>query len=289
MKTGSCDALSESLRARVLERLQVSESLPRTVEGLRRLYAGWCEQVPFDNLRKLIQVRSRDAAPLPGGTAADFFENWLAHGTGGTCWAGSGALHALLAALDFPVERGLGTMLAAPHLPPNHGTVRVRLDGADWLLDTSILHGEPLALAAEASEVTHPAWGVRCTQGEGRPLLRWRPLHQLEGFDCRLEGFGHGGEEFRDRYEDTRAWSPFNYSVYIRRNQGDRVIGIAGGRWVAWSDAACVESRPVSREERDRLLVEAFGVSADLVAQLPEDLPTPPPPGSRTAELLAGG
>jgi len=42
--------------------------------------------VPFDNVRKLIHVKSGKAGPLPGGTAEDFFTAWLRHGTGGTCW-----------------------------------------------------------------------------------------------------------------------------------------------------------------------------------------------------------
>ena len=39
--------------------------------------------------------------PLPGTQAADFFEHWLAHGTGGTCWSSSNALYMLVTALGF--------------------------------------------------------------------------------------------------------------------------------------------------------------------------------------------
>jgi hypothetical protein len=39
-------------------------------------------RVPFDNVRKMIALRSAGHTPLPGGDAVEFFENWLEHGTG---------------------------------------------------------------------------------------------------------------------------------------------------------------------------------------------------------------
>ena len=47
-------------------------------------------------------------------------------------------------------------MLAAPDLPPNHGTVVVDVDSAKYLVDCAILHGEPLLLNGfeEVSVVT---------------------------------------------------------------------------------------------------------------------------------------
>jgi N-hydroxyarylamine O-acetyltransferase len=59
-----------------------------TFGGLQTLYAAWCRKVPFDNVRKLIHLRRQDSSPLPGNNVGDFFEAWLRHGTGGTCWAG---------------------------------------------------------------------------------------------------------------------------------------------------------------------------------------------------------
>jgi uncharacterized membrane protein len=66
--------------------------------------------VPFDNVRKLIALRLAHAPPLPGTYAADFFEHWLAHGTGGTCWSSSNALQMLLVALGFTTRRIAGSM-----------------------------------------------------------------------------------------------------------------------------------------------------------------------------------
>ena len=131
---------------RVLDRLGLGASPRCDLDGLRLVYDAWCRSVPFDNSRKLVHVAAGDEGPLPGDDPREFLEAWLRWGTGGTCWAANGALCEVLAALGFDGERGVGTMLVAPDLPPNHGTVAVRADGRRWLLDASMLHVEPLLL-----------------------------------------------------------------------------------------------------------------------------------------------
>ncbi len=280
--------LREDLAERVLARLGLSRSPELTLAGLTALYGAWCQAVPFDNVRKLIHARAGRETPFPGGTAEDFFTAWLRHGTGGTCWAGAGAFHALLSSLGFAAERGIGTMLVAPDLPPNHGTVRVRLAEADYLVDCSILHGAPLLLRDDAeTQVAHPAWGVRCAPRAGRWSVRWRPLQQVDGLDCRLESFGASHREYLERYEKTRTWSPFNYQVTARLNRADHVTGLAFGEAVALLADGTVQQRPVTHAERVRILIEEIGLSEEIVSRLPEDHPTPPPPASRTAQASA--
>lgn len=175
-------------------------------------------------------------------------------------------------------------MLVAPELPPNHGTTCVRLDGRLWLVDASILHGAPLRLdpAAETA-VAHRAWGVRARPENGRWLVRWRPLHKPDGLDCRIETVGASAAEFRARHEETRGWSPFNYGLYLRVIRGERVLGAAFGQRVEIGGPGEAAVRTLDRRERCRLLVEEAGISEAMASRLPDDLPLPPPPGSRTA------
>ena len=284
-----CDAsavLADPLAERVLVRLGFHQRPALDLGGLSAVYDAWCRWVPFDNVRKLIHVRSGSTGPLPGHTAEDFFEAWLRTGAGGTCWAGSNALHALLAWMGFPAERGLGTMLVAPELPPNHGTVRVVLDGTSYLLDSSILHGAPLRLDPMAeTEVCHRAWGVRCRRWDGHWRVQWRPLHQVGGLECRLETFGVSHGEYGTRHEQTRGWSPFNFELSARLNREDRVVGLGFGESVSLEADGSVRHAPVTHSDRVRILQEELGFSEELVARLPLDLPTPPPPGSRSAAL----
>lgn len=276
--------LEPALVNRILNRLGIDFPAQTDGESLQKVYAAWCQKVPFDNVRKIIQVRSQSPAPLPGTEVVDFFEAWLSHGTGGTCWSGAGALQTFLTTLGFDVQRGIATMLAAPVLPPNHGTLKVRLDGQDYLLDSSILHAEPLRLDTELeTSIQHPAWGLTCSQREGRWYIQWRPLHNTDGFECRLESFGPGSHDFSSRYEATRDWSPFNYQLNARINRGDQVVGLAFGNAVTLLADGQVIITPVDDQERRRILREDFGMSEEIVQQLPGDIPTPPPPGSQTA------
>ncbi|NJN51406.1 MAG: hypothetical protein HC809_06115, partial [Gammaproteobacteria bacterium] len=115
--------LPPELIVRVLERLRMPAYPENSPRGLEALYRAWCRNVPFDNIRKLIALRANHSGPLPGDDPQEFLEAFLAHGVGGTCWAGNGALCTLLQALGFDATRAVATMMVAPGLPPNHGSV----------------------------------------------------------------------------------------------------------------------------------------------------------------------
>lgn len=272
------DPLAPQLLERVLDRLGLPGRPDPDADGLRALYARWCTQVPFDNIRKLIHLRSADARPLAGDDATDFFEAWLAHGTGGTCWAAHNALYSLVRELDFDAERGVGTMMASADPPPGHGTVIVHLQGQRFLVDASILHAEPLPLGEEITAIAHPAWGVQCSRREGRWHIFWHPLHRPEGFDCRIEYLGASRDDFRRRHEMTRPWSPFNFAVTLRLNRGNQVLGTALGKRVEIQADGRICTIPLARDEQLRQLIEEFGISEELVMALPEDSPMPAPP-----------
>jgi N-hydroxyarylamine O-acetyltransferase len=283
MKPSDSD-LPEELVERILDGLGLSRRPEPTPHSLATLYAAWCERIPFDNVRKLIAMRADGEGPMPGSTAEDFFENWLKFGTGGTCWAGAGACHALLNSLGFRALRGVATMLVVPGLPPNHGTVSVTFDDGRYLVDCSILHGEPLRLEEDLeTRVEHPAHGVRCSLRDKRWHVSWKPLHKVDGLDCRLERFGAKWEEFASFHGQTRAWSPFNYELNVRINRGDSVVGAAFGHAVSLNPDGSASRKPISQEERVRLLVDDIGMSEEIASRLPADTPTPPPPWSETA------
>lgn len=278
--------LPQPLLERVLARLGFTYRPDPTLASLKALYSAWCERVPFDNVRKLIHLNSGDSeGPLPGTDAEDFLDAWIRHGTGGTCWSGAGALVAVLKSLKFETDRCIATMMVAPSLPPNHGSVRVRVDGEAYLVDTSILCGEPLLLDDKQgmAGITHPAWGIKASMREGLWHIQWRPLHQPEGFECRLDLFGAEKEEYHDRYEATRGWSPFNYQLTARRNRQNKVLGASFGNAVTLHDDGSVEVEPIDDLERRRILIEEFGMSEEIVSRLPNDRATPPPPGSQRA------
>jgi N-hydroxyarylamine O-acetyltransferase len=276
--------LDPGLVERVLGRLGLLERPEPDLGGLTEVYASWCRGVPFDNVQKRIHRAEGNDRPLPGDAPADFLETWLAEGTGGTCWAGNGALCGLLTALGFPAERGVATMLVAPGLPPNHGTVSVAFGDMRFLVDASMLHDEPLALRADAETRAGGAeWGAEARFEDGSFVIRWRPLY-MESLDCRIESLSGTESEFTRRHEETRAWSPFNYQLSARLQRQEGPIGAAFGRRAGISAGAGLWSRPFEPEERTRFLVEELGIRESTAVRLPPDEPMPPPPGAPTAE-----
>jgi N-hydroxyarylamine O-acetyltransferase len=236
--------LPPALTGRVLVKLGLPARPEATLPGLHALYGAWCRRVPFDNLRKLALLRSGQPGPLPGDEPDDFFEAWLRDGTGGTCWAGAGALHALLSSLGFRSSRVIGTMLSRPDAGANHGSVVVAIDGLNYLVDSAILHDTPLPLAADRD-----AWRIR-----------WRPLHQLTGIDCRIDEVGVSAQRFRIAHETTRARSPFNDEPYARINREDRVVGLACGHRIEIDGRGAVSQQALTPPAAVRFLVEELGI-----------------------------
>lgn len=277
--------LESELVDRILSEFGLSKRPTVDFDGLKELYTAWCHNVPFDNLRKLIHVTQENPAPLPGDNALDFFNAWLAHRTGGTCWSANGALQALLHSLGFPAVRGVATMLVVPDLPPNHGTVLVEMDGSRYMVDASIQHELPIQLDLDdPASLEHFRWKLRLRHTDNKWHIWWQPLHMLEGLECRLDSFPATHAEFQERHEMTRGWSPFNYELQTRKIDGDKTIGIGRGMWVELSTNGESTSKEVDFEERQKLLIERLGYSEEIVGKLPADRPTPPPPGSKTAQ-----
>jgi N-hydroxyarylamine O-acetyltransferase len=245
------EALPAALTERVLQRLGLQQRPEPTLRGLHALYGAWCRRVPFDNVRKLLSLRSQQLGPLPGDDATDFFDAWLRDGTGGTCWAGAGALHALLLRLDFRPTRVIATMLPRPDAVANHGTVIVTIDDQRYLVDSAILHDAPMLVPSDPREWT----------------TRWRPLHQLAGIDCRIDELDVSAERFRAAHEATRAGGPFNDQPYVRSNREDRVVGLAQGCRLEIDRHGNVARQELNPAATLRFLVDEIGIS-DAVAGL---------------------
>jgi hypothetical protein len=94
-------------------------------------------------------------------------------------------------------------------------------------------------------------------------------------------------ETFRERHEQTRAWSPFNYELHARLIRGDAVVGVARGQRVELNSAGGVIQKRLEGDDRIRLLVDELGMKEEIVRRLPLDTPTPPPPWSRTARTAS--
>lgn len=282
--TATSKLLSTDLSERVLAKFGFSQYPTIDLDGLSMLYEAWCTKIPFDNVRKLIHIQSNNPNSLPGDNATDFFENWLAYGSGGTCWSGNGALYSLLSELGFTASRGVATMLVGHNLPPNHGTVIIDFKNDKYVVDASILHRMPLKLDVESLPVPKQlVWDAQASYHDGQWHILWRPLNRDHNIECRIEHLGATAEEFRERHELTRGWSPFNYELHVRLNHQDGILGIANNQRVRIGAGGETSKCDLLQSERIEFMVNELGMAEEIVLQLPPDKPTPPPPGSETA------
>jgi N-hydroxyarylamine O-acetyltransferase len=265
--------LAPELTEAVLAKLGLSGRPATDRAGLGEVYAAWCRKVPFDNLVKRIHLVSGSSAPFPNGEPVPFFESWLAHGTGGTCWPSSAGLHALLVTLGFDARRGSAAMFDNLSGPIHtHGTVLVRVDETDHWVDSSMLTNAVLPLVPHEptrhDDAVSPVWAEPVDD-----LWRvwWTSSANADAIGCLLLDDDVSPEHYLARYEASRDMSPFNTAVYANRNTDDSRITVAvGQRFERRPDG--ITSAPVG-DDRDRVLVEEFGYSEAIVAQLPADDP----------------
>jgi arylamine N-acetyltransferase len=178
------NGLSGDLVNRVLARLDINALISTDAESLQRLYSAWCRHIPFDNIRKMIVLSSGDKQPLPGIDATDFFEHWLQHGCGGTCWPVANAFYELVFALGFNVQRIAGSMRDMGVL--NHGSVKVVFDNKEFLAEASLLLNRILPLGNDTIIHHDPVCPMELEKDTDTWLLWMKTPPNEQYYACRL-------------------------------------------------------------------------------------------------------
>lgn len=268
----------------VLRRLGHWEPPEVSLAGLSKLYEAWCRGVSFDNLRKLVALFSGAEGALPGAQPAEFFEVWLEHGPGGTCWPAAAALAALLEACGFTVVRATGSMFDMGE--PNHGLCCVDLEGRRWLVDPSMLTEQPIPLEP-GRYGDHVPVEVECPPEGAR--IWFTSGSQPELVPCRVLELGVDAARFAERYEASRGQGPFNRLLYFRRNLPDRVV-VLRGRTKFVHDVTGLNTWELNEAELTKTLGR-FGISQPLLQEfvgsgaLAASLAAEPPPARDFPEL----
>jgi arylamine N-acetyltransferase len=266
-----------------------SRDIEPDLEGLRRIYGAWCRTVPFDNTAKLIALGNDTPGLLPGIEADEFFERFLAHGAGGTCWPTSNALFVLLHDIGFDARRAAGSMRDTGIV--SHGTVKVRANSSDWLADSSMLTNDPLPLTRHPFIGNDPLVPVEVEVHNGDHVVWWDLPPNPTFIPCRLLHDDVPHQFYVERYEASRARSPFNERIYARRNLGTRMLIVTGNRRLVKTKDALEDSLLDDAALYDTLRSE-IGISEALLAQLRKSPAweasfIPPPPATGAASTPA--
>lgn len=230
---------------RVLARLDLQPGLAPSRDALAQIYRAWSRGVPFTNLDKLAAVRA--GAPLPSLAPDEIFARFLATGASGTCFAHAVAFRALLGALGFEARNYVGHTTGTNGLRGQHATTIVTLDGALWLVDTALPHGEPLSLHRDRSTridgvmtptEVHPdgeLWSLDC-------VLLHNGSRTKVYLEEALRDTGHAAERWGRTLDEVE--SPFNKVPVARLEFADHCLTLAGKKLfkVAFDGQVAVES-----------------------------------------------
>ncbi len=256
--------LGSELRDRITERLGFSSAPSPNFSGLKALYGAWCANVPFDNVCKMIALRAGGDLPLPGMQAEEFFEMWLTHGASGTCWATSNALLELALSLGFKAHRIVGCIGDRGII--NHGSVRVTIDGSEWLVDASVHTNVPLPLNKEVFVNSDPVFEIEIEPAGATHVIWWKPPPKTAYVPCRLFADPVDYAYYLAAYERTRIRSVFNQRLYARHcGPGEELVLLGHTRYSKTADG--LQGRDLSPEEVIEALHEVIGISQELVEQ----------------------
>jgi len=195
--------------------------------------------------------------------ATEFFERWLNHGVGGTCWSTCNALCDLLTSLGFNARRVAGSMRDTGYI--GHGSVKVRIDDVEWLVDSSMLTEIPIPLTDEVFISDQTGKGPESEPTADGSHIVWADLPPNPTLiPCRLLPDPVDRTYCVERFEASRLRSPFNDVLFIRRNtNGGRMVLYGKTRYK--KDADKLDTRDLSPQELCQSLVDEFGISSDLV------------------------
>ena len=216
----------------------------------------------FDNISKLIALRTAPDESLPGIDANEFFERWLTHHVGGTCWTSSNALFELIASIGFDARRIAGSMRDTGIV--SHGSVKVALDGIDWLVDSSMLTRAPLPLTESLFANNEPVFSAEVEYVDGTHVI-WTDLPPSPTcMPCRLLVDPATYAFYVEKWEGSRDRSPFNQRLYALRNVGADRLVLSGPKRIH-KTCAGTETEELSASQVSESLRHEFGMSAAIL------------------------
>jgi N-hydroxyarylamine O-acetyltransferase len=265
---------------RVLSKLRLQSRPDADLSGLNKVYAAYSHHIPNDNVQKRIWLVGEKLRQVTGGEPAEFFENWLKHGTGGTCFPANGALCELLSSLGFKARRILGAvMMEGIEHDGNHGTVLVRIGETDYLADAQLAAFSVLPMVAGRPASTGDGiHDIRAAPFERGFEVQWYPgsnrqTPMVTRLDLQQGPVDHGNfvAQYALSARKDRKRSPFNEALFVGRHFPDRILNVGRNTLTTISHDNVVTKREITPAERAQILIEECGLSPEIVEAIPPD------------------
>ncbi len=237
---------------------------PPDLDLLRRLTRAHLERVPFENISKLWYLRTRGLRDVPDLEL--FVEGLERRGFGGTCYSNNPHFAGLLRALGFDVDL-CGADMDSPDV---HTALIVRIDGREWLVDTSyaapLLEPFDRALGGEV-RCGEDRWVVDPPDAAGRSLMtHHRGGERRHGYLLKPEPREPAFFEpaVRDSY---RPDATFMTQVLLIRSTGGGLVRIANLRRIEATEGPSSVTRLPDRAALVEAIEEDFGIAAAITRE----------------------
>ena len=142
----------------------------------------------------------------------------------------------------------------------NHVSVKVVLDGREWLVDSSLLSSVALPLNDEVFIHDDPVFSAEVEPDDSTHVVWSHTPPNSTWLRCRLSQEAASHASYLARYEESRVRSPFNQRLYARRNRlGELVVLLRSTRFTETVEG--VVSRDLSADELCKALHRDIGLS----------------------------
>ncbi|HSE64683.1 MAG TPA: arylamine N-acetyltransferase [Thermoanaerobaculia bacterium] len=262
----------------VLDALELAAEKP-SFPYLEKIFDRFNGRVPFESASKIL--RNVDVSdPNEKPRVPDiFWRDFLASGTGGTCFARVAAFDAFLTALGFSTRKALGRVEA----DFDHAALIVEAGGGEWIADVGFpLPGLVPGSGGEVETEIAALSAARTDRGVGVRFVSGVPegARSLEVFRDPVSE-----EDFLALWRQTfRSDSRFLTAVSLMRRDGPRMVKFARGE--VRVDDLHSRTRIPLLAERARRLSEVFGIDEDVLSRA-FALAGDPEPEIRDARITA--
>ena len=148
---------------------------------------------------------------------------------------------------------------------PNHGTVLACFDRVDYLLDSSVLLGRPVAMPKQGTAVDDsrfPRVEIRLEQAGS--LILFETVKGGDPLPCRILADPAEFSLFVQRYEHSRHNGIFNQFVHARIDREDSSLLLRGNRFTRRRGSQ-IETCEVDVKETREILIDRMGYSRVII------------------------
>ncbi len=248
---------------KVLSRFNITD-LECNQEGLEKIYQAWCRNIPFDNFWKRLDLAKTPFINKDQIDPTTFFEAWLEHGIGGTCWTTTNALQHLLVEIGFQ-SRIVGGSMGDMGMV-NHGSLIVTTnDGQEFIVDSSISNETPIEVTPKT--IDNSPHSIQLIDEDVKLSVLFEFPSKKDLMKCAIYNDTFSQKALHKSHLESYTHSLFNDCVYIKKNNELGINTIIGDTLYTKTKNE-IKKVTLTKGEIHETLSSIMGFSNELIAHI---------------------